>query len=68
MITILGDTPTQIFLGTLIGWGLSFEGQQFILGLLIMIFSYWFWSEYKNKFVNKFFIFIKPFAFRVFKQ
>ena len=23
MITILGDTPTQIFLGTLIGWGLG---------------------------------------------
>ena len=26
----------------------------FILGLLIMIFSYWFWSEYKNKFRNIF--------------
>jgi len=26
----------------------------FILGLLIMIFSYWFWSEFKNKFKSKF--------------
>ena len=30
----------------------------FVLGLLIMIFSYWFWSEYKNKFQNKFFVFL----------
>ena len=30
----------------------------FVLGLLIMIFSYWFWSEYKNKFQNKFIIFL----------
>ena len=30
----------------------------FVLGLLIMIFSYWFWSEYKNKFQNKFIVFL----------
>ena len=30
----------------------------FILGLLILIFSYWFWSEYKNKFKNKFYVFL----------
>jgi len=30
----------------------------FVLGLLIMIFSYWFWSEYKNKFKNKFIVFL----------
>jgi len=30
----------------------------FILGLLILIFSYWFWSEYKNKYKSKFFVFI----------
>ena len=30
----------------------------FILGLLIMIFSYWFWSEFKNKKINNFFIFL----------
>ncbi len=29
----------------------------FVLGLLIMIFSYWFWSEYKNKFKNIFLVF-----------
>ena len=29
----------------------------FILGLLIMISSYWVWSEFKNKFTNKFFCF-----------
>ena len=29
----------------------------FILGLLIMILSYWFWSEYKNKFKNIFLVF-----------
>ena len=29
----------------------------FILGLLIMIFSYWFWTEYKNKFINNFLVF-----------
>jgi len=28
----------------------------FVLGLLIMIFSYWFWSEYKNKFQNKYLV------------
>ncbi|MBI04879.1 MAG: hypothetical protein CMI96_03575 [Pelagibacteraceae bacterium] len=33
----------------------------FILGLLILIFSYWFWSEYKNKFKNTFIIFIVSF-------
>ena len=27
----------------------------FILGLLIMISAYWFWSEFKNKFTNKFY-------------
>ncbi len=30
----------------------------FVLGLLIMIFSYWFWSEYKYKFQNKFIVFL----------
>jgi len=30
----------------------------FVLGLLIMIFSYWFWSEYKNKFKSKFIVFL----------
>ena len=30
----------------------------FVLGLLIMIFSYWFWSEYKYKFQNKFVVFL----------
>tara|TARA_B100000686_G_scaffold329023_1_gene389730 strand:- start:1192 stop:2313 length:1122 start_codon:yes stop_codon:yes gene_type:complete len=30
----------------------------FIFGLLIMILSYWFWSEYKNKFKNKFLVFV----------
>ena len=30
----------------------------FVLGLLIMIFSYWFWSEYKNKLQNKFIVFL----------
>ena len=30
----------------------------FIFGLLIMIFSYWFWSEYKYKFQNKFIVFL----------
>ena len=30
----------------------------FVLGLLIMIFSYWFWSEYKSKFQNKFIVFL----------
>ena len=30
----------------------------FVLGLLIMIFSYWFWSEYKNKFQSKFIVFL----------
>jgi ABC-type sugar transport system permease subunit len=29
----------------------------FILGLLIMIFSYWFWTEYRNKFKNNYIIF-----------
>ena len=30
----------------------------FILGLLIMISSYWVWSEFKNKFTNKFYCLI----------
>ena len=30
----------------------------FILGLLVMIASYWVWSEFKNKFSNKFYCFI----------
>ena len=30
----------------------------FVLGLLIMILSYWFWSEYKNKFQSKFIVFL----------
>jgi len=30
----------------------------FIFGLLLMIFSYWFWSEYKNKLKNLFLVFI----------
>ena len=30
----------------------------FIFGLLIMILSYWFWSEFKNKFKNKIFCLI----------
>ena len=30
----------------------------FIFGLLLMIFSYWFWSEYKNKIRNTYFVFI----------
>jgi ABC-type sugar transport system permease subunit len=29
----------------------------FILGLLVMILSYWVWSEFKNKFYNKFYCF-----------
>ena len=33
----------------------------FILGLLIMIASYWVWSEFKNKFSNKLFCFIISF-------
>jgi len=33
----------------------------FILGLLMMIASYWVWSEFKNKFSNKFFCFIISF-------
>jgi ABC-type sugar transport system permease subunit len=37
----------------------------FILGLLIMIFSYWFWSEYKNKYKSKFFVFIISFIFLI---
>ena len=30
----------------------------FVLGLLIIIFSYWLWSEYKNKFQSKFIVFL----------
>ena len=37
----------------------------FILGLLILIFSYWFWSEYKNKYKNKFFVFLVSFIFLI---
>jgi len=37
----------------------------FILGLLILIFSYWFWSEYKNKYKNKFFVFIISIIFLI---
>ena len=29
----------------------------FIFGLLLLIFSYWFWSEYKNKFSSKILVF-----------
>ena len=37
----------------------------FILGLLILIFSYWFWSEYKNRFKNKFFVFLLSLIFLI---
>ena len=37
----------------------------FILGLLILIFSYWFWSEYKNKFKNKFHVFLLSLVFLI---
>ena len=37
----------------------------FILGLLILIFSYWFWSEYKNKFKNKFYVFLLSIVFLI---
>ena len=54
----------KVFIGRFLG----FENYQrilgdissfwlFVLGLLIMIFSYWFWSEYKNKFKNIFLVF-----------
>ena len=33
----------------------------FILGLLIMILSYWVWSEFKNKFSNKYYCLIISF-------
>jgi len=33
----------------------------FVLGLLIMIFSYWFWSEFKEKILNKYFVFLISF-------
>ena len=29
----------------------------FVFGLLLLILSYWIWSEYKNRFINKFYIF-----------
>ena len=35
----------------------------FIFGLLLMIFSYWFWSEYKNKFKSKLLVFLISFFF-----
>ena len=37
----------------------------FILGLLILIFSYWFWSEYKSKFKNKFYVFLLSIVFLI---
>ena len=37
----------------------------FILGLLILIFSYWLWSEYKNKFKNKFYVFLLSIVFLI---
>ena len=37
----------------------------FILGLLILIFSYWFWSEYKSKFRNKFYVFLLSIVFLI---
>ena len=37
----------------------------FILGLLILIFSYWFWSEYKSKFKNKFYVFLLSIFFLI---
>ena len=37
----------------------------FILGLLILIFSSWFWSEYKNKFKNKFYVFLLSLVFLI---
>ena len=37
----------------------------FIFGLLLMIFSYWFWSEYKNKFNNKLLVFFISFIFLI---
>ena len=37
----------------------------FILGLLILIFSYWLWSEYKNKFKNKFYVFLLSLVFLI---
>ena len=37
----------------------------FILGLLILIFSYWFWSEYKNRFKNKFYVFLLSLVFLI---
>ena len=37
----------------------------FIFGLLLMIFSYWFWSEYKNKFKNKLLVFLLSFIFLI---
>ena len=37
----------------------------FIFGLLLMIFSYWFWSEYKNKFKNKLLVFLISFIFLI---
>ena len=37
----------------------------FILGLLILIFSYWFWSEYKSKFKNKIYVFLLSIVFLI---
>ena len=38
----------------------------FILGLLILIFSYWFWTEYKNKLKNNYIVFCVSFSFLIF--
>ena len=35
-LSVIGVLVLQVLNSTLIGWGLSFEGQQFILGLLII--------------------------------
>tara|TARA_B110000196_G_C21124964_1_gene655323 strand:- start:20 stop:580 length:561 start_codon:yes stop_codon:yes gene_type:complete len=37
----------------------------FIFGLLLMIFSYWFWTEFKNKLKNKYFVFVISIFFLV---
>jgi len=35
-LSVIGVLVLLVLNSTLIGWGLSFEGQQFILGLLII--------------------------------
>ena len=37
----------------------------FIFGLLLMIFSYWFWTEFKNKLKNKYYVFVISIFFLV---